>query len=151
MADFTKFTKTGFSFKFKGDELDKEPVSKYRLIPEGEHDFTVKDYKFGTTQKGDDKVSLTLLVDDVPDENGNDQEIYVGDDLTIREDLLPMSAAFFSAIGMWEEVKRDGVTESTWDKTIGKTGSFVTKHDTFNGKTKNKVRYYIKKLKPAVQ
>ncbi len=145
MADFgqfgDKFNIT--SFKFKGDELD--PVSKYRVIPEGEYAFTVRDYKFGTTEKGDDKATLTLAVE------YDDNEVYVSDTLTLKPSLLWKFGAFFSAIGMWEEVKATGVNEATWDKTIGKTGRFMNEHRVNGGKTYNQVKAYVKDLKPAVQ
>ncbi len=150
MANFGQFGKAqgealDFSFKFKGDELEKDPTSKYREIPEGEYPFTVKNYKFDTSQNGNDYVKVTMAVEYEGD------EVYVSDTLTLTEKNLWKFATFFSAIGMWDEVKDVGVTESTWDKVIGKEGRFMNGHRVYNGKTQNQVKAYVKDLKPAVQ
>ncbi len=150
MGAFNKFGKPqlGFTFSFNGDELEKEPTSKYRPIPEGEHAFTVTNYSFETSNNsGNNYVRVTLSTED------DEGEVLISDNLVLTEKNKWKFAAFFSAIGMWEGpdgVKAMGVREDTWDKTIGKTGRFVNGHRTYQGKVQNEVKSYVKVLKPAV-
>ena len=155
MADFKQFGKAqpenkklGFTFSFAGDELDKDPTSKYRAIPKGEHAFTVKNYSFETSPKsGNNYVKVTLSTED------DAGEVLVSDNLVLTEKNRRQLAAFFSAIGMWEGpdgVKAMGVREDTWDKAIGKTGRFINGHRQYEGETQNEVKRYVKVLKPAV-
>ena len=156
MADFKQFGKAqpenqklGFTFSFAGDELEKEPTSKYRVIPEGEHAFTVANYSFETSAKsGNNYVKVTLSVEE--DDEG---EVLISDNLVLTEKNRWKLAAFFSAIGMWEGpdgVKAMGVREDTWDKAIGKAGCFINGHRQYEGKTRNEVKSYVKILKSAV-
>lgn len=156
MADFKRFGKAqpknqklGFTFSFAGDELEKEPTSKYRVIPEGEHAFTVANYSFETSAKsGNNYVKVTLSVEE--DDEG---EVLVSDNLVLTEKNKWTLAAFFSAIGMWEGpdgVKAMGVREDTWDKAIGKAGCFINGHQQYEGETRNEVKSYVKILKSAV-
>lgn len=156
MGAFNKFgkpqpegEKLGFTFSFNGDELDKEPTSKYRPISKGEHPFTVSNLTFGVSKKGNNQVVVTLSTED------DKGEVLITDYLVLTdaEQSVVKIATFFSSIGMWEGpdgVKAMGVREDTWDKAIGKTGHFINRHEEFNGETRNKVSRYVKTLKPAV-
>ncbi len=148
-ANFEKFGKLGFCFKFKGDELDREPPTKYRLLSEGEHAFTVVDYSFETSNNsGNNYVKVTMAVED------EDGEAWINDNFVCTEANMWKFATFFSAIGMWEGpdgVKARGMEEDTWDKAIGKTGRLINKHCMYNEKPRNEVKGYVKVLKPAVR
>lgn len=151
MADFSRFGTPsnngdlGFEFTFDGDELDRPQQSKYRLIPEGEYAFTVSNVEPETSSKGSNMMKVTLSIE------LEEGEARVTDNLVLTQKAKWKVAAFFAAIGMWDEVKAYGVKQDTWDKCIGKAGKFINSHRKYEGKEFNQVERYLTPNTPAVR
>ena len=130
----------GYNIQFTGHELDGDGERKsfYREIPEGDYDFTVYDLEFTESKKGSPMIKVVLQV------QAADGEARLTDYLVLTENTTWKPASFLSAVGLWEEAKVNGTSQSLWKKAMKKTGRLTVSHELFNGKNTNRVKTYIK-------
>ncbi len=134
------------TFVLTEEDFEQTGPSLYRLLPKGEYEFTVKDWKFKIADTGTEFVEVTLGVED------DDGEARVSDKLFLTRKSAWRLGTFFKAIGMKEEMKNcDLYNGDNWDKILEKTGRFVNGHRAgSNDKQYNEVKSYVIPLKQAV-
>ncbi len=141
----------GFSMTFDGTELDESRSrSLYRLVTPGEYDFKVYDMEFLQSAKGTDYTKVTLSIQD---ETG---EVRLSDSLFCTQAAKWKIVDFFASIGMWDEIKKNGLDMDGWKSAIDKTGRAkidtraYTKRNGEPGET-NEVKAYLVPGEKAVR
>ena len=121
--------------------------SLFRLLPEGEYDFTVKGfdrYSFN----GNDKTppcpiaKLHLIV------HAEDGDAQVDDSLFLAKRSEWKLSQFFICIG---QKKHGEKLRMNWQAVAGSNGRLRISHRTYNGKEYNQVARYLEPAEPAVQ
>lgn len=125
------------------DEDDTSRPSLFRLLPEGEYEFTVENTEPGETKTGKRKMTVQLIIDN-PDGQGKAR---VDDGLILTEKAKWKLCTFWKAIGMWETAKTEGMK---WKKALGKKGRLKLEQREYNGKTFNNVKAYVMPSQPSV-
>lgn len=133
------------TFILTEEDFERTGPDLYRLLPKGEYEFTVKDWKFAVANTGSEYVKVTLCVED------DDGEVRISDSLYFTRKSAWKIGNFFKSINMRKEMTGcDLYDDTNWEKILGKTGRFVNGHRENNGKQYNEVKSYVIPLVPAV-
>ena len=145
-ADFKKFgeAKTdenlGFNYKLTDEDIKaaNENGDLFRLLPEGEYGFRVKDTSESTSKAGNDQFVVNLrILDDAG-------EVAITDWLPCTKKAMWKVATFIKSVGTTDIAQSQGIGKAV-DQSIGLEGRLELTHEEYNGKERNRVKRYIGK------
>lgn len=140
---FDQFGSDSIGWNAKLEDVPEDQShSLYRLLPEGDYDFTVEDVNYGRTKTGNNMVTVKLIIK-VPGEN----DVHVDDRLIFTVKAQWKLVSFFKSIGLFEEAQTSGMN---WDHVPDRSGRLTLKHRVYNEKTYNQVAKYLFTTTPAV-
>ena len=129
-------------------EIEEEGgLSLFRLLPEGDYEFTVKSFDRANFN-GNDKTppcpmaKLHLII------HAADGDAQVDDSLFFSKRAEWKLSQFFICIG---QKKHGEKLRMNWQSVPGSKGKLSINHRTYNGKEYNQVARYLEPAEPAVQ
>lgn len=122
-----------------------------RLLPPGDHNFKIQNVEYGNSKKsGNPMFTMTLI-------SNSGGGVQVTDYLVLDKESLwkfdAMLAAFWPECLKFINEQREKGSKGIsfpYDKLVGLIGRVRTKHDTYEGKTKNVIIDYITVGQPQV-
>lgn len=113
----------------------EEHEGGFKLLPEGEYEFTVIKLEKAFTKSGENMAKLTLCVE----HEGYEYKIF--DNIVLRDTLKWKLQQFFISLGLMKT--GEALKKMPWGKVVGTDGRAIIFHDTYNGKTNPKVETYL--------
>lgn len=143
-ANFGKFGEAkkdeniGFDYKLTEEDVKKadEEGSLFRILPEGEYRFRVKEATESTSKSGNDQFVLNLrILDDAG-------EVAVTDWIPCIKKAIWKVSSFLRAVGTIDIAKTEGVGKA-FAQSVGMEGRLELTHEEYNGKDRNRVKRYV--------
>lgn len=113
----------------------EENEGGFKLLPEGEYDFTVIKLEKAFTKSGENMAKLTLCIE----HEGTEYKVF--DNIVLRNTLKWKLQQFFICVGLMQP--NEALKKMPWGKVVGTEGRAIIFHDTYNGKTNPKVDTYL--------
>lgn len=117
--------------------ITKEPENraKRELLPPGDYELEIMDHEFGVTQKGDDKLVLTLT----DPSTGN----YIWCNLMFTEKTEWKIKSLLKALGIGSEGVEVDVNEDMCNQMKGSRVWANIAIDEYNGKRRNEIKRFL--------
>jgi hypothetical protein len=143
-ANFGKFGEVkndeniGFDYKLTEEDVKKaeESGDLFRLLPEGEYKFRVKEATESTSKAGNDQFVVNLRI---LDEAG---EVAITDWIPCVKKAIWKVSSFLRAVGTIDIAQKEGIGKA-FAQSVGMEGRLELTHEEYNGKDRNRVKRYV--------
>lgn len=143
-ANFGKFGEVkndeniGFDYKLTEEDVKKaeESGDMFRLLPEGEYRFRVKEVTESTSKAGNDQFVVNLRI---LDEAG---EVAITDWIPCVKKAIWKVSSFLRAVGTIDIAQKEGIGKA-FAQSVGMEGRLELTHEEYNGKDMNRVKRYV--------